>query len=109
MRMGAPLKAWSPGRGPGRGGGQPRGLLGTGWWGSPPGSPGPVRRAGRRSAHLQADGAGQQDAESQRELFESVAEREAALADVHSLHHAGVAQLPQAQLPVEELRAQRQG
>lgn len=66
-------------------------------------------QAGGRSAHLQADGAGQQDAESQRELFESVAEREAGLADVHSLHHAGVAQLPQAQLPVEELRAQRQG
>lgn len=69
---------------------------------------GPRGQAGG-SAHLQADGAGQQDAEPQRELLEGVAEGKARLADVHGLHHARVAQLPQAQLAVEELRAQRQG
>lgn len=66
------------------------------------GSPGTGELGG--GAHLHALGAGQQHSEPLGELFKRVADGEARLADVHSLHHAGVTQLLDAQLAVEELR-----
>lgn len=106
---GSALGPWAPERRPeaaapspaGRQGGRGRGVCRRG-----PG-PGPGRGRSRAArAHLPALGAGQQQAEAQRELLEGVADGEARLADAHGLHHARVAQLPQAQLPVEELRAE---
>lgn len=133
MRVPAPPPAWPPhaphgsagyrlqtlrpgGQPPFQPGGSPhiQGSRGRGWEPregprAPPGNGAGEPTGGGPSTHLPAGGAGQQDPEAPRELREGVAEREARPADAHGLQGPGVAQLLQAQLAVEELRAEARG
>lgn len=59
--------------------------------------------------HLLALRAGQQHVEPLGEFFKRVADGETRLADLHRLHHAGIAQLLNAQLSVKQLWAEKAG